>query len=298
MKLQLQHVKQVCHSLHNLDNLPIYSIYSIVLCVFYYRVSVRFVLHSNTAVNVLVYAGRLKEFRDAIRQDMEKIACCRPNNTRVRHSSIPLHSSLLYRGPQAQSNNSPVRKDEPSCNTILTHTNSPVSGRSKGGALEDQQGENIRDYCSPQMESGQSNVLQIPSRHSQSHCMEGRQTLSGKTDASVDDQKNATNYQIRFQGNDLPCITVTNGVIEQLPANSKSGNILESDNCNAGEDTAPYDCPSADNPVTIIRQSNEMKKVTSISSICIEGPVGGIHKEEHDAVIHKVYCSQEMSVHV
>lgn len=36
----------------------------------------RLLLHSNTAVNVLVYAGRIKDFKEAIKRDISTVALC------------------------------------------------------------------------------------------------------------------------------------------------------------------------------------------------------------------------------
>ena len=41
-----------------------------------FRATVRIFLHSNTAVNVWIYGGRLREFRDCFQKDCLALPCC------------------------------------------------------------------------------------------------------------------------------------------------------------------------------------------------------------------------------
>jgi len=48
--------------------------------IYIFKATMGQLLHLNTAINVLIYAGRLKEFRDAFQADLDWLPCKRFRN--------------------------------------------------------------------------------------------------------------------------------------------------------------------------------------------------------------------------
>lgn len=57
----------VCSSL--IEVIPTLVVYLFL----YFRATARLCLHMNSAVNIFIYAGRLSEFRSALRKDLSKM---------------------------------------------------------------------------------------------------------------------------------------------------------------------------------------------------------------------------------
>ncbi len=188
-----------------MDNCRLYTYYSYdIYHLLYCRAFVRLVLHSNAAVNVVVYAGRLKEFREYIKQDLQNLPCWRSKDN--NQNNVPMQP--IIKRPKRSRTCSEL--DSERATTILTNMPNSPSVRNSRSCIEDM---NTRNGGPPQqsafLQSGISSnrteaLTPLSKRHFKSRvtvietdCVEEDIDKDGKFD-----------YDIFLYGKDLPSIQI------------------------------------------------------------------------------------------